>query len=93
MHCVSSCEGVRNITIHVEVDAVTTNNLWLTTLSKLSIGYLPNKSILGTSGHHEVGTIAFFLGCLVSSDFDVSGEKTNLSSHLELVLSSIGLYP
>ena len=46
MDCIASDIGLMNIAIHVEMDAITTDDSWLPAICKLSVGYVPHQSIL-----------------------------------------------
>ena len=52
MDGISSCEWFGYVTVHVEMDAISSDYPWLAAFSELSVSDLSDQTILGTTGHH-----------------------------------------
>lgn len=87
MDSITFCEWIRDITIHMEVNTISTNNSWLTTVSELSVCNVGYHTILGFACHHEMWTILAFPRCGITFHKNISGQESNLSSHFDTVTS------
>lgn len=92
MDCVASGKGVRDVSVHVVVDAIATDDARLSALGELSVGDLANKTILGTSGHHQMSTVTLLGRGIIARHFDVPRQQADLSPHVDLI-TAIGLNP
>ena len=54
MNCIASSIGVRDISIHVEVNTVSAYDSWLSAVSELGVSNMTLKSILRTTCHQEM---------------------------------------
>ena len=57
VYCVSSGKRCWNIAYHVEMDTVSSDYLRLTTLSKLTVGYMRFKASVRRAHYHQVRSI------------------------------------
>lgn len=90
MNCISPRKRIWDISQHMEMDAVTTQDLRLSAMSKLRVSNVSGETAVDISRQHQMRTISACNRCLVSHHFNVSGQKSNLSPHIDGV-SSIGL--
>lgn len=75
---------IRDISVHVEVDAIPTDYPWLPTMSELCIGHMRYQSLFCLSHHYQVGAILFFHWCFcISHHLNVSAQQTDLCPHLQ----------
>ena len=59
VNCIASSIGVRDISVHVEVNTVSSYDSWLSAVSELSVSNMTLKSILRTTCHQEMRSISF----------------------------------
>jgi hypothetical protein len=88
--CYSSDEAVGHLPGHVEMRAVPSDNLRLSTLGDLSVGKSGVQAICGLPHEHQVRTVVLGLGHVVSLDYDIPRQQSDLGPHHE-VLSAISL--
>ena len=84
MDCVALDVGVWDISVHVEVHAVTTHNLGLAAVSEFSVGDVGDHALSSSSHHHEVRTIFLLHRCLISHHFDVPGQQPDFGSDFQV---------
>ncbi len=89
--CVSAGKGIRHVAVHVEVDAVATDDPRLAASREFCVADVPDEAVLGAACHHQMGAVAFGHRAVVAHHFDVPGQETDLSPHLNFV-ASVGLY-
>ena len=87
MNSITFSEGVRNIAIHVEMDTIPTQDSRLTTMSKLSVCNMPNKSIFFATSQHQVRSIFSSFRAWVTHHLYISCQQPNFSFHFETIAS------
>lgn len=75
---------ITNFSCHVEMGAIPSNNLRLSTISKFSITDLPNESKSFAPSHHQMRPIFCLFRSFTSHYLDVSRQKAYFCSHWEL---------
>ena len=83
MHCITLDIGIRDISIHMEVDTIPSNNLRLTTVSELCVGNMRNHAILIGTNHHQMRSILIFNWCGITHHLYISGEKAYFCSDFQ----------
>ena len=84
--------GIADVSVHMEVNAVATDNSRLAALSDLCVGDVAHETLIGGAVHHYVSTILVRDGIGVSSYHDVTGEQSNLSPDREGMSTVEGLH-
>ena len=87
MDSISFNKWIRNISIHMKMNTVSTNNFGLTTMSKFCISNMWNHSIFRTSCHQKMGAILIFCRSFITHHFYISSQKSNFCSYLKTIIT------
>lgn len=86
----SSYEALWYLSCHVEMSAVTSNNLWLSAICELGIAERCIKPVFNFTSHHQMWPMSFINRGRVSLHFYISCEQRYFCSHIE-IFSSVSL--
>ena len=89
MHSIAFNVGISDISIHVKVNTISSDNSRLSAVGKLSISNVGNHSFFTTAEHHQVRSVLAPNRSRISPHFDISGEKTHFSFHLKSLRSEV----
>ena len=85
MDGVAPDEGSGDVAGHMEVDAVPAHDLGLSAVRELAVGHLSSEIFILRPGQQQVRPVHFADGVAVSHHFDISGQQTHFSPHLQQI--------
>ena len=91
MDCISLSKWVRNISVHMEMDTIASDDSGLSAMGELAIGHMTYQTVFWAASHQQMWAVPLRNWSLIAHHLYVSAQQAHLSPHLELI-TSVGFH-